>query len=121
MSRCTKRHCIFNAETLNPECDLISCPYRTEANDLKTKKDILLEEFAKEDLQIIALAYVYAKNLYTYGVDVTKAICSAAENAAMLEKAYNNGYYDAMNKKMGGDENECQTESKETEKGNKSS
>lgn len=88
MSRCTKRHCIFNAETLNPECDLISCPYRTEANDLKTEREIVLEELAKEDLQVLALAYVYAKNMHIYGVDVTKAICSATENLAMLEKAF---------------------------------
>ena len=65
-----------------------------------TKKEVLLEELAKEDLQILALAYVYAKNTHIYGVDVTKAICSATENLAMLEKAYNEGYCDAMNKKI---------------------
>ena len=48
------------------------------------KKDTLLEELAKEDLQVLSLAYAYAKNLQI--------------NAAMLEKAYQKGYYDAMNK-----------------------
>ena len=58
----------------------------------------ILEELAKEDLQVLTLAYVYATNLDMYGEDVTKAIYSATENAAMLEKAYRKGYYDAMNR-----------------------
>lgn len=65
-----------------------------------TKKEALLEELAKEDLQVLSLAYVYAKNFYLYGEDVTKAIDSAVANVAMLEKAYQNGYYDAMNEMM---------------------
>ena len=65
-----------------------------------TKKEALLEELAKEDLQVLSLAYMYAKNLYMYGEDVTKAITSAIQNTAMLNKAYHRGYYDAMNKKI---------------------
>ena len=64
----------------------------------KPKRDALLEELAKEDLQVLSLAYVYAKNLQLYGEDVTKAIDTATQNVAILEKAYNKGYYDAMNK-----------------------
>lgn len=63
----------------------------------KTKKEVLLQELAKEDLQVLSLAYMYAKNLRMYGVDVTKAICSATENASILDIAYRKGYYDAMN------------------------
>ena len=63
-------------------------------------KENLLERLAKEDLQVLVLAYVYAKNLCMYGEDVTKAIQSATENAAMLSKAYQRGYWDAMNKMM---------------------
>ena len=63
-----------------------------------SKKDTLLEELAKEDLQVLSLAYIYAKNLQIYGEDVTKAISTATQNVAMLEKAYQKGYYDAMNK-----------------------
>lgn len=66
----------------------------------KTEKEVLLEELAKEDLQVLALAYIYAKNLHMYVEDVTKAGCSAIQNVAMLDKAYQKGYYDAMNKKM---------------------
>ena len=61
-------------------------------------KENLLEKLAKEDLQVLVLAYVYAKHLYMYGEDVTKTIQSATENAAMLGKAYRRGYCDAMNK-----------------------
>ncbi len=63
------------------------------------KKDILLKELAKEDLQVLSLAYVYAKNLQMYGVDVTKAIATATENAAKLDIAYHKGYCDAMNRR----------------------
>lgn len=66
----------------------------------KLKKETLLEELAKEDLQVLTLAYMYAKNLHMYGEDVTKASCSAIQNVAMLEKAYQKGYYDAMNKNI---------------------
>ena len=65
-----------------------------------TKKEALLGELAKEDLQVLALAYVYAKNLHMYGEDVTKATYSATQNVEMLNKAYHKGYYDAMNKKI---------------------
>lgn len=34
---------------------------------------------------------------HMYGEDVTKAICSATQNEAMLKKAYQKGYYDCMN------------------------
>lgn len=59
-------------------------------------KELILEKLAKEDLQVLVLAYVYAKNLYMYGEDVTKAIQSATENAAIVDKTYRRGYYDAI-------------------------
>lgn len=63
----------------------------------KPKKEFLLEELAKEDLHVLSLAYVYAKNLQKYDVDVTKAIRSAIENMVILDEAYRRGYCDAMN------------------------
>lgn len=63
-----------------------------------TEKEDLLGKLAKEDLQVLALSYMYAKNLHMYGEDLTKAICSAVQNVAMMDKAYQRGYYDAMNK-----------------------
>ena len=62
----------------------------------KPKKEVLLEELAKEDLEVLSLAYVYAKNFHMYGIDVTKAICSATENVAKLDIAYRKGYYDVQ-------------------------
>ena len=64
----------------------------------KPKKEVLLEELAKEDLQVLSLAYVYAKNLQMYGIDITKAICSATENMEIISRAHQQGYYDAMNR-----------------------
>lgn len=67
-------------------------------NGRTPKKEFLLEELAKEDLQVLSLAYMYAKNLQMYDEDVTKAISTATENAIILNKAYRKGYYDAMKK-----------------------
>ena len=64
----------------------------------KPKKEFLLEELAKEDLQVLSLAYVYAKNLQMYGIDITKAIGSAAENMEIISRAHQQGYYDAMDR-----------------------
>jgi len=33
MNKCTKKNCPMNAETLNPDCNLKDCPYRTEIED----------------------------------------------------------------------------------------
>lgn len=66
------------------------------SKERKSKKEVLLEELAKENLQVLSLAFAYAKNLQMYGVDITKAISSAIENVEMLEKVYRKGYYDAM-------------------------
>ena len=65
-----------------------------------SKKEVLLRELAKEDLQVLTLAYAYAKNIYMYGVDVTEKWITATQQASALEKARNQGYYDAMNRKI---------------------
>lgn len=62
----------------------------------KTKKEILLEELEKEDLSVLSISYIYAKNLHWYGIDITKTVNSAVENAAMMDEAYKKGYYDAL-------------------------
>ena len=31
--KCTKKNCPMNAKTLNPDCNLKGCPYRTEIED----------------------------------------------------------------------------------------
>lgn len=67
----------------------------------KEKKEALLEELAKEDLRVLALAYMYAKNLQMHGVDITKPISNVTVNAAIWNNAYQEGYYDAMNNMRG--------------------
>ena len=64
------------------------------------KKTVLLAALAKEDLQVLSLAYMYAKNLKMYGKDVTKAISTATQNMEMLDKAYQKGYYDGMKRML---------------------
>ena len=84
-----------------------------EDNKMKKKKDALLEELGKENLRVVSLAYVYAKNLHMYGEDVTKAICTATQNASMLEKAYQRGYYEAMNSMSADNEETAHWEKRE--------
>jgi hypothetical protein len=66
----------------------------------KPKKEFLLEELAKENIQTLGLAYAYARNLMLYGVDITKVLDTAAQNAEALSRAYEKGYYDAMEHAM---------------------
>ena len=57
----------------------------------KDRKQLMLEYLSHESEQVIALAYVYAKNLCEYGVDVTKEIYSAVAQQAALHNAYLKG------------------------------
>lgn len=56
----------------------------------------LSELLFKQDMRITALAYAHALYLNKYGVDIDKASRTATENAEMLAKAYQQGYYDAL-------------------------
>ena len=60
----------------------------------KTKQ--LLDELSKMSPMVISTAYLYAINYITYGVDVTEKWLTATENAANIERAYKDGYYDAL-------------------------
>ena len=62
----------------------------------KTKREYLLESLAEEDTQILALAYAHAQYLKMYGIDIEKALYTATENAEVMTRAYQKGYYDAM-------------------------
>ena len=57
-------------------------------------KQLLLEYLSHESEQVIALAYMYAKNMCDYGVDVTKEIDSAVVQQALLHDAYLKGRTD---------------------------
>lgn len=57
-------------------------------------KKMLLEAMKQFDEQTLSVAYMYAKNLVSYGVDVTEKWLTATEQSANLGKAYREGYYD---------------------------
>lgn len=83
-------------EDCGTEVGVWSKSYGPEILEEQTKREALLRELAKEDLQVLALAYTYAKNIQMYGEDVTEKCQTATQKASALEKAYNKGYYDAM-------------------------
>ena len=60
----------------------------------KDRKQLMIDYLSNESEQVIALAYMYAKNLCEYGVDVTKEIDSAVAQQAALHNAYLKGRSD---------------------------
>lgn len=58
----------------------------------------LIDELSKMPPMVIATAYLHAINYILYGEDVTEKWVTATQNAAVLEKAYRKGYYDALQK-----------------------
>ena len=59
------------------------------------KKQAMLDQLAEENEQVIALAYMYAKNMHLYGTDVTKAWDSAVRQSIDLNDAYKRGRMDS--------------------------
>ena len=60
------------------------------------RKQIMLEALSKEPAMVIETAYLYARTYVDYGEDITKAWNTATQHVAILEKAYNKGYTDAV-------------------------
>lgn len=60
------------------------------------EKDRLIGELSKMPAMVVSAAYLYALNYVLYGVDVTKEWLTATQNASVLEKAYSDGYYAAL-------------------------
>ena len=56
----------------------------------------LIDELSKMPPMVIATAYLYAINYTLYGEDVTEKWLTATQNAAALERAYQKGWYDAL-------------------------
>ena len=67
-----------------------------EKQTQKYKSKQLIDELSKMPPMVIATAYLHAINYTLYGVDVTEKWITATQQACVLEKAYNSGYYDAM-------------------------
>lgn len=60
----------------------------------------LIDELSKMSPMVVATAYLHAINYTLYGEDVTEKWLTATQNASALEKAYQKGYHDAMEKKQ---------------------
>lgn len=56
----------------------------------------LADELSKMPPMVVATAYLYAINYTRYGEDITKEWVTATQQACALEKAYNEGYADAL-------------------------
>lgn len=56
----------------------------------------LIDELSKMPPMVIATAYLHAINYTLYGEDVTEKWLTATQNAAALERAYQKGWYDAL-------------------------
>ena len=65
-----------------------------QIQDYESKK--LIEELLKMPPMVIVTAYLYAINYTLYGEDVTEKWLTATQQAAVLGKAYRQGYYDAL-------------------------
>ena len=67
------------------------------------KKERLFEEFRKESVSIIYLAFMYAKNFGEMGYDITEKWVTAEQQAEVLQtvqkKAYLEGYEYGFTKK----------------------
>lgn len=59
-------------------------------------KEKLIKLLSQEDTIVLNQAYLYVKNLTNYGVDITEKWVTATQNARALERAYREGYYDAL-------------------------
>ncbi len=73
--------------------------------DFNEEKTKLLELLAKESNLVLSQAYLYAKNLGLYGVNVAESWDTVVQQSANLEKAYMRGYYDAMERMKDGKDN----------------
>lgn len=65
--------------------------------EVRLKEKDEMEQF---DPQILNLAYLYAKALISYGVNVTEKWETATEQSANLEKAYRKGFYEGVAAKL---------------------
>lgn len=67
-------------------------------------KEKLIELLSQEDTIVLNQAYLYARSLTNYGVDITEKWLTATQNVSALEKAYKNGYYDALKRQAESEE-----------------
>lgn len=58
--------------------------------------DTMLYELSQMDPYVIGAAYLYAKNYCKFGTDVTEKWTTAVQQAAILERSYNSGVKDTL-------------------------
>ena len=58
--------------------------------------DTMLYELSQMDPYVIGAAYLYAKNYYKFGTDVTEKWTTAVQQTAILERSYNSGVRDTL-------------------------
>ena len=64
----------------------------------------LIDELSKMPPMVIATAYLYSINYTLYGEDVTEKWETAIQNSSALRKAYEKGYYDALQRQAESEE-----------------
>lgn len=64
------------------------------------KIEFILNNLAKLPPNVLDTAYLYATNLTSYGVDVTKSWTTAVEQMEALHKAYDQGKADALEQRL---------------------
>lgn len=62
--------------------------------DNDSQKGTLLKLLAEENDMVLSQAYLYAKNLCEYGVDIAEKWSTVTLQAEALERAYRKGMYD---------------------------
>lgn len=77
------------------------------------KKQQIINELSKMPSMVVATAYIHAINYTLYGVDVTEKWVTAVQQTAVLEKAYNKGYYDAVQRYVIGKQQESEVNTDE--------
>lgn len=59
-------------------------------------KDLILKQLSEMPIEALSIAYVYAKNIETYNIDITDKWTTASKQAIALQTAYGKGYYEGL-------------------------
>ena len=76
-----------------------------EISDNDKQKAEILKWLADENNMVLTQAYIYAKNLDVYGVNVAEKWLTTVKQAWALERAYCKGRYDEAERRSNADSN----------------
>lgn len=71
--------------------------------DNDRQKGTILKLLAQENDMVLSQAYLYAKNLVNYGVDIAEKWLTVTQQAEALDKAYRRGQYDEAERRANTD------------------